>query len=74
MCMSRPGRVVRLSDGMAEVERGGRRTWFNALPVPEAAAGDWVLTHAGLVIAVITEAEAAEVDALHRETGEGDLG
>ena len=56
--MSVPGRVVQVTGGMAEVERGGRRTWTNALMVPEAKAGDWVLTHTGLVVSVITEAEA----------------
>jgi hydrogenase expression/formation protein HypC len=58
MCMSLPGRVVRVAGGMAEVERDGRRTWFNALMVPEAGAGDWVLTHTGLVVSVITQADA----------------
>jgi len=38
MCMSRPGRVVELRDGMAEVEINGRRAWFNALLVPDLTA------------------------------------
>lgn len=64
MCMSRPGRVVQVDGGMAEIDRGGVRAWFNALPVPEARPGDWVLVHAGVVLAVISRDEAEQVDAL----------
>jgi hydrogenase expression/formation protein HypC len=73
MCMSRPGLVVRVKGGMAEVDRGGVRAWFNVLPVPEAKAGDWVLVHASLVLAVISPEEAQQVAALLpvQEVGEG---
>ncbi len=64
MCMSLPGRVLRLDGGMAEVESGGRRRWCNALMVPEANPGDWVLTHTGLVVSVISPEEAAAVESL----------
>jgi hydrogenase expression/formation protein HypC len=67
MCMSLPGRVVQVLDGMAEVERDGRRAWFNALMVPEAKTGDWVLTHTSLVISVISEADAEATTALFQE-------
>lgn len=67
MCLSVPGRVVRIEGGSAEVDRGGRRYQCNALLVPEARAGDWVLTHASLVVSVITEAEAGEIEAVLRE-------
>lgn len=70
MCMSVPGRVVTIEDGSAEVERGGRRYQCNALLVPEARPGDWVLTHASLVVSVITEEEAAEIEAVVREIAE----
>jgi hydrogenase expression/formation protein HypC len=62
MCMSRPGRVIRIEGGIAEVETAGRRRSFNALMAPEAKPGDWVLTHTGLVISVIPEAEAKEAE------------
>ena len=35
--------------------------------LPDAAAGDWVLVHAGYAIAVLDEAEAAETLALLRQ-------
>ena len=64
MCLSRPGRVVRVLDGLAEVERAGRSAWFNALAVPEVRAGDWVLVHTSLVLAVVDREEAERVEAL----------
>lgn len=70
MCMSVPGRVVRIDGGSAEVERGGRLYPCNALLVPEARVGDWVLTHASLVVSVITEEEAASIEEMLREIAE----
>ena len=67
MCMSRPGRVLSLDGGMAEVEVAGRRGWFNALMVPGVKPGAWVLTHTRLVISEITEADALAVETLLRE-------
>jgi len=67
MCMSRPGFVVELREGMAAVERDGRQTWCNALMVPEVRVGDWVLTHTSLVVSVISEHEAAQTEALLSE-------
>lgn len=64
MCMSRPGVVVALRDGMAAVQREGRQAWCNALMVPEVKVGDWVLTHTSLVVSVISEREATETEAL----------
>ena len=65
--MSRPGRVVALRDGMAEVETSGRRAWFNALMVPDVKPGAWVLTHTSLVVSEIAESDARTVEALLRE-------
>jgi hydrogenase expression/formation protein HypC len=69
MCMSRPGRVIEVGGGMAEVEIGGKRAWFNALMVPEARIGDWVLTHTGLVVSVISEADAEATEKVYTELG-----
>lgn len=70
MCVSRPGRVVELRGGMAAVEREGRQAWCNALMVPEAKVGDWVLTHTGLVVSVIGEQDAVQAEALLRAVTE----
>jgi hydrogenase expression/formation protein HypC len=70
MCMSRPGRVVEVRDGMAEIEVNGRRASFNALLVPDLQPGAWVLTHTSLVLSEISEAEAESLNALLREAME----
>ena len=67
MCMSRPGRVVQVRDGAAEVDVAGRRAWFNALLVPELRPGAWVLTHTSLVLSEISESDAESINALLRE-------
>lgn len=67
MCMSRPGRVVEVRDGMAQVDIDGRLRWFNALLTPDAKPGAWVLTHTSLVVAEITEKDADAVNSLLRE-------
>jgi hydrogenase assembly chaperone HypC/HupF len=70
VCLSIPGRVVRVEGAMAEVKNLAGRRWFNALAVPEVRPGDWVYTYANLVAAIVTEEEAraameaaAELDA-----------
>lgn len=70
MCMSRPGRVVALDGGMAEVEIDGRRSRFMALMVPDLEPGDWVLTHTSIVISKISESDAVAVGALLSEGAE----
>ncbi len=71
MCLAVPGRieVVEDPDGdplfrRAEVTFGGVRQTVSLACTPEAVSGDWVLVHAGLAIAVIDEAAAAETLAL----------
>jgi hydrogenase maturation factor len=63
MCLSRPGRVLRRSGELVEVETGGRTRWYSAVARPDVRAGDRVLTHANLVLAIVTEDEAAEMEA-----------
>lgn len=61
MCLSRPGRVLRRDGTMVEVRTGDRVRWFSALARPEVRSGDWVLTHANLVLTILSQEEAAEV-------------
>ena len=73
MCLSKPGQVVQVNDGLALVEVRGKTQWFNALTEPGLKAGDFVLTHTGLVIAVLSEDEAARIDREIREMEQSEL-
>jgi hydrogenase assembly chaperone HypC/HupF len=58
MCLTIPGRVTQVQGAMAEVESGGRREWYNALAQPDVKVDDYVLTHANLIVAIISPEEA----------------
>jgi hydrogenase expression/formation protein HypC len=70
MCMSLPGRVLRLNGALAEVEVNGQHLWCSALAQPEVAAGDFVLVHANLIVAIISELEADQMLQAARELDE----
>lgn len=71
MCLSVPGRVVQVQGAMAEVEEeDGSKEWYNALPQPDVNVGDYVLTHANLIVAIISETEALEMMRAYREVDE----
>lgn len=63
MCLAVPGEVLSI-EGADPLTREGRVAFAgivkrtNLAFVPEAKAGDYVLVHAGLAIAVIDQAEA----------------
>ncbi len=61
MCLTVPGRVVQRDGPLALVERDGQQTWCNALAQPDVRVGDYVATHADLIIAIISAAEAQEI-------------
>ncbi len=70
MCTSIPGRVTQVNGAMAEVEQEGRKAWFNALAQPDVQVGDYVLTHANLIVAIISEEEALRMQEAVREVRE----
>ena len=59
MCISLPGRVTAVNGALASVRTEDRTAWYNALAVPEVRVGDWVMTHANLIVAIVTADEAA---------------
>ena len=65
MCLTVPGLVTQVQGPMAEVQSGEQHEWFNALAQPDVKVGDYVLTHANLIVAIISEEEAMRMqDAL----------
>jgi len=47
---------------MVEVDTGGQVRWYSAVARPEVRTGDRVLTHADLVLTILTEDEAGEIE------------
>jgi hydrogenase maturation factor len=47
---------------VAEVESRGRREWYNALAQPDVKEGDYVLTHANLITAIVSSDEAQRME------------
>jgi hydrogenase expression/formation protein HypC len=70
MCLSLPGRVERLEGPRALVDTAGVKRWCNALMYPDLQVGDRVLLHAGLVIEIVTEEHAREIESAFVELGE----
>ena len=65
MCLAVPGRIIAIkgppdAGRTGTVDFQGSRMEVGLALVPEAAAGDWVLVHAGFAISVLDEAEALE--------------
>ena len=65
MCLAIPARVVgRLQADAAIVEAGGVEKRVSLAFVPEAAAGDYVIVHAGYAISCLDPDEAERTLAL----------
>lgn len=55
MCVGLPAKVVRSQDGMALVDASGARREVSAELLSDIDPGDYVMVHAGVAIAKITE-------------------
>lgn len=62
MCLSLPGRVIRIEGPRALVETAGVERWCNGMMYPELKVGDRVLLHAGLIIEIVSEEHAREIE------------
>ena len=63
MCVSVLAKVLEVDGPVAWVEIAGQRRGYNALLFPEVAPEDKVLVHAGMVIQILDDQEAQEVEA-----------
>lgn len=64
MCVGLSARVVQLKDGMAVVDASGARREVSAQLLEDLEPGDYVMVHAGLAIAKITDDDVDETDRL----------
>ncbi|RLE76249.1 MAG: HypC/HybG/HupF family hydrogenase formation chaperone [Thermoprotei archaeon] len=67
MCLGVPARVVEVRGETALVDCGGYVREVDAILLPDVRVGDYVIIHAGAIIARIDEKEAIELIKLWRE-------
>ena len=62
MCVGLSAKVVRISDGMAMVDASGARREISVQLLDDVEPGDYVMVHAGIAIAKITDEDDHETD------------
>lgn len=60
MCVGLASRVVNVKDGTALIEAGGAKREISAGILEDLEPGDFVMVHAGVAIAKITESDEQE--------------
>ena len=64
MCVGLSAKVVKISNGTAVVDAGGAKREISAQLLEDLEPGDYVMVHAGIAIAKITDEDESEIDAL----------
>ena len=67
MCVGLSAKVVRISDGTAVVDAGGAKREVSSELLEDLEPGDYVMVHAGIAIAKITDEDDSETDQLMEE-------
>lgn len=62
MCVGLSAKVVRIQDGMAMVDASGARREVSVQLMEDVEPGDYVMVHAGIAIAKITDEDEHETD------------
>ena len=62
MCVGLSAKVVRVQDGMAMVDASGARREVSVQLMDDVEPGDYVMVHAGIAIAKITDEDDHETD------------
>ena len=64
MCVGLSAKVVKISNGTAVVDAGGAKREISAQLLEDLEPGDYVMVHAGIAIAKITDEDESETDVL----------
>ena len=64
MCVGLSAKVVKISEGTAVVDAGGAKREVSAQLLEDLEPGDYVMVHAGVAIAKITDEDEDETDHL----------
>ena len=67
MCVGVSGKVVKLQAGTALVDVNGAKREVSAQLLGDLEPGDYVMVHAGVAIAKITDEDESETDQLMEE-------
>ena len=67
MCVGLSAKVVDLKDGTAIIDASGARRSVSADLLDELEIGDYVMVHAGVAIAKITDDDASETEKIMEE-------
>lgn len=67
MCVGLSAKVVRISDGTAIVDASGAKREVSVQLLRDLEPGDYVMVHAGIAIAKITDEDEHETDAVMEE-------
>ncbi len=67
MCVGLSAKVVKISDGTALVDASGAKRSVSVQLLEDLEPGDYVMVHAGIAIAKITDEDETETDALMEE-------
>jgi hydrogenase expression/formation protein HypC len=67
MCVGLPAKVVKIREGMAVIDASGARREVSAELIDELEPGDYVMVHAGIAIAKITNDDQSETDEIMEE-------
>jgi len=64
MCVGLSAKVVRIQDGMAMVDASGAKREISVQLLDDVEPDDYVMVHAGIAIAKITDEDEHETDEL----------
>ena len=67
MCVGLSAKVVKISNGTAVIDAGGAKREVSAQLLEDLEPGDYVMVHAGVAIAKITEEDDSETEHLMEE-------
>lgn len=67
MCVGLSAKVVKISEGTAVVDAGGAKRKVSVQLLEDLEPGDYVMVHAGVAIAKITDEDDDETDQLMEE-------
>lgn len=67
MCVGLSAKVVKIGDGVAIVDADGAKREVSAKLIEDLEPGEYVMVHAGVAIAKITDEDESETDRLMEE-------